>query len=97
MENLDIFREAELHFIYRHHRHVLLVQCFQEKFEIVKNRIQELRSHLSSILLPVKSPILSRYYSKSNEIQRFAGMNKFDQLYRFLFLYFSGIIMYYYY
>jgi hypothetical protein len=79
MENLDIFREAELRFVYRHHRHVLLVQCFQEKFEMVKSRIQKLRSHLSSILLPVKSPILSRYYSKSHEIQRIAGMNTFNQ------------------
>jgi hypothetical protein len=77
MENLDIFREAELRFVYRHHRHVLLVQCFQEKFQMVKIRIQKLRSHLLSIILPVKSSILSRYYSKSNEIQRIAGINIF--------------------
>jgi len=74
MEKLDIFREAELRFIYRHHRHVLIVQCFQEKFELVKNRIQKLRNQLSSIILPVKSSILSRYYSKSNELQRIAGI-----------------------
>ncbi|CAF2857359.1 unnamed protein product [Rotaria sp. Silwood2] len=72
MTNLDTFREAELRFIYRHHRHILLVQCFQEKFEMVKDRIQKMRSQLSTILLPVKSPILSRYYSRSNEIQRIA-------------------------
>lgn len=76
MEKLDIFREAELRFIYRHHRHVLLVQCFQEKFEMVKNRIEKLRTQLSSTILPVKSSILSRYYSKSNEIQRIAGKKK---------------------
>ncbi|CAF1004064.1 unnamed protein product [Adineta steineri] len=70
MENLDIFREAELHFVYYHHRHVLLFQCFQEKFEMVKNRIEKMRGYLSTIILPVKSPILSRYYSKSNEMQR---------------------------
>lgn len=73
MEKRDIFREAELRFIYRHHRHVLLVQCFHEKFEMVKSQIQKLRSQLSSTILPVKSSILSRYYSKSNELQRIAG------------------------
>ncbi|CAF3434900.1 unnamed protein product [Rotaria sp. Silwood1] len=72
MKNLDIFREAELRFIYLHHRRMLLVQCFQEKFEMVKGRIQKMRSQLSTTLLPVKSPILSRYYSKSNESQRIA-------------------------
>ncbi|CAF1016189.1 unnamed protein product [Rotaria sordida] len=73
MKNLDIFRDAELRFIYRHHRHILLVQCFQEKFEMVKGRIQKMRSQLLTTLLPVKSPILSRYYSRSNEIQRIAA------------------------
>ena len=76
MENLDLFREAELRFIYSQRRHTLFFQCFQDKFEAVKNRIEKLRSQLSSIVLPVKSPILSRYYSKSNEIQRMAGMMK---------------------
>jgi hypothetical protein len=93
MENLEIFRDAELRFVYRHHRHVLLVQCFQEKFELVKGRLQKMRSHLSTILLPVKSPILSRYYSKSNEIQRIAGMKIFS-LFLYLFLYYSGINLY---
>ncbi|UJR26717.1 hypothetical protein I4U23_008032 [Adineta vaga] len=73
MENLDIFREAELRFVYYHHRHTLFFQCFQEKFETVKTRIQNMRSHLSTILLPVKSPILSRHYSKSNELQTIAA------------------------
>lgn len=95
MENLDIFREAELRFVYHHHRRILLVQCFQEKFELVKNRIQKMRSHLSTIFLPVKSPILSRYYSKSNEIQRFAGMKNFLFIFLYLFLYYSGINVYY--
>ncbi len=96
MENLEIFRDAELHFIYRHHRHVLLVQCFQEKFEMVKSRIQKMRSQLSSILHPVKSSILSRYYSKSNEIQRIAGRNLFHPSITsfFVFSYFSGSELY---
>ncbi|CAF0732105.1 unnamed protein product [Adineta ricciae] len=73
MENLDLFREAELRFIYSQRRHTLFFQCFQDKFETVKNRIEKLRSQLSAIVLPVKSPILSRYYSRSNEIQRMAA------------------------
>ena len=73
MENLEIFRNAELRFVYRHRRHCLLFQCFQERFEMVKNRIQRMRSQLKSIVLPVKSPVLSRYYSKSNRIQHIAG------------------------
>lgn len=76
MENLEVFREAELRIIYRHRRHILLVQCFQEKFEMVQSQIQKLRSQLSTIIIPVKSPILSRHYVKSNEIQRIACMMK---------------------
>lgn len=75
MKNLEMFRDVELRFIYRRRPRTLLVQCFQEKFEMVKSRIQKMRSELSTIILPVKSPILSRYYPKSNEIQRIAGIN----------------------
>ncbi|CAF4503322.1 unnamed protein product [Rotaria socialis] len=73
MKNLEMFRDVELRFIYRRQQRILLVQCFQEKFEMVKNRIQKMRSELSAIVVPVKSPILSRYYPKSNEIQRIAA------------------------
>ncbi|CAF1605170.1 unnamed protein product [Rotaria magnacalcarata] len=73
MKNLEMFRDAELRFIYRRQQRILLVQCFQEKFEMVKNRIQKMRSEVSAIVVPVKSPILSRYYPKSNEIQRIAA------------------------
>ena len=76
MEKLESFREAELHFIYRHRRSLLLVQCFQERFEQVKSHIQKLRSHLSTLVLPIKSPILSRYFSKSDELQRIAGKER---------------------
>lgn len=76
MEKLESFREAELHFIYRHCRSLLLVQCFQERFEQVKSHIQKLRSHLSTLALPIKSPILSRYFSKSDELQRIAGKKR---------------------
>ena len=75
MEKLDLFRETELHFIYHRRRALLLVQCFQDKFELVKARVQIIRSQLSTLVLPVKSPALSRYYSKSNELQRIAGMS----------------------
>ena len=81
-----MFREAELRFVYYHHRHVLLVQCFQEKFEMVKDRIQKMRSPLSTIIVPVKSPILSRFYSKSNETQRIAGMKQLNQFYILSFI-----------
>jgi hypothetical protein len=98
MEKLDVFRDAELRFVYRHHRHVLLVQCFQEKFEMVKNQIEKMRSQLSTILQPVKSPILSRYYSKSNEIQRIAGLYTLHSIISVVFyLNFSCIELYYYY
>jgi hypothetical protein len=86
MENLDIFREAELRFVYHHHRRILLVQCFQEKFELVKNQIQKMRSHLSTITVPVKSPILSRYYSKSNETQRITSTKQLNLFHRLFFV-----------
>ena len=73
MEKDEIFREAELHFVYHHSRNLLLVQCFQEKLHLVKNRIEKLRSHLSTIVHPVKSSILTRYYSTSNQIKSIAG------------------------
>lgn len=73
MENEEIFREAELHFVYRHRRRQLLIQCFQEKLQLVKNRIDKLRSQLSTIVHPVKSPTLTRFYTKSNQIQQIAG------------------------
>lgn len=73
MENEDIFREAELRFVYRHRRRLLLIQCFQEKLQLVKNRIDKLRSQLSTIVHPVKSPTLTRFYTKSNQIQQIAG------------------------
>lgn len=73
MENLEIFRDAELRFIYRHRRGLLHFQCFQEKFEQVKTRLEKFFSQLASASHPVKSPILSRHYSKTNEIQQIAS------------------------
>jgi len=73
MENLETFHDAELRFIYRHHRRVLLFQCFQEKFELVKTRLEKFFSQFATIIHPVKSPILSRYYPKTDEIQRIAS------------------------
>lgn len=87
MENDEFFREAELHFVYHQGRHLLLVQCFQEKLHLVKTRIDKLRSQLSTIVHPVKSPILTRYYSTSNQIKNIAGKtNRFTLSFHFLVL-----------
>ena len=81
MENDENLRAVELHFIYRSRRKLLSFQCFQEKFEMVRSRLNKLRSDLSTIILPIKSPVLSRYFSKSNELQRIAGRSRFSSDY----------------
>ena len=84
MENSETFRDAELHFIYRHRRRLLLVECFQEKFEMVKTFLEKCRAQLSSVVLPIKSLSFSRHFSKSAEHRRIEG-EKNDVRHRFCF------------
>lgn len=87
MENSETFRDAELHFVYRHRRRLLLVECFQEKFEIVKTFLEKCRAQLSSVVLPIKSRSFSRHFNKSVEHRRIEG-EKNDVHHRFSFLLF---------